>query len=361
MITDTHKAFLWMTTTPNVTRNNILRILDRFDPVELMFHFDEKRDALRREVGLSICNSLCANNTPELHEYRENVLLEKGIDLISMYDDDYPDQFKYLDEFPILLYIKGNKELLYTPAISIVGSRDLTRYGQTITENFASSLAKIGYTIVSGLARGVDAVAHEIVAKTTGNTIAVLGCGLDVIYPAENAYLYQAILQNGGLIMSEYPLGEKAQYYHFPERNRLIAALSKGVLVTEARLNSGSLITARYALDYGKELFVVPGNITSKYSEGCNRLLKDAQGAIVTCVEDILDALGVIPQKRERPSTIQLDFSEEKIVERLEKGEAHFEELLEITELPVTALMSVLTKLELLGLIKKLTNNLYGV
>ncbi len=360
MISETHRAFLWLTTSKSITRGVITKILEKFDPVELMYHLEDHKDALTKDIGVGAYNSLKVNNTEALHNHRENAILEKGIDLISMYDDDYPDCFKNIQDYPVMLYVRGNKSLLDTPSISIVGSRELTRYGQTITQTFATALAEVGFTIVSGLARGVDSIAHEAAIKSGGNTIAVLGCGIDVVYPAENAYLYKSIIQNGGLIISEYPLGDKAQYYHFPERNRLIAALSRGVLVTEARLNSGSLITARLAIDYGRELFVVPGNITSKYSEGCNRLLKEVQGAIVTCTEDILTALGVT-QKRERPSSIQLDFSEEKIVERLEKGEAHFEELLAITELPVTTLMSVLSKLEIFGIIKKLTNNLYGV
>ncbi len=360
MISDTKRAFLWLTTANSITRGIIVKILEVFDPVKLMCSLEDYREALTKVVGVAIYNSLKANNTEELHRYRENSILEKGIEIITMYDDDYPEQFKNIQDFPVILYLRGNKSLLSTQCISVVGSRDFTRYGKTITENFTSALSEVGFTIVSGLARGVDAVAHETALKASGNTIAVLGCGIDVVYPAENGYLYKGIIDNGGLIISEYPLGAKALHYHFPERNRLIAALSRGVLVTEARLNSGSLITARFAIEYGRELFVVPGNVTSKYSEGCNRLLKEAQGAIITCVEDILTALGVV-RKKERASSIQLDFSEEQIVARLEKGDAHFEELLELTDLPVTTLMTVLSKLEIFGIIKKLSNNIYGV
>ncbi len=360
MLDDTKKAFLWLTTAKGMTRNIVRKLLEKFDPVELLYHFEDKRTAVIKEVGDDVYRSLADNNSESKHSFRENALIEKGIDIMTMYDDDYPEGLSQLQDNPVILYLRGNRSLLSTPAISIVGSRDLTRYGKTITESFAKTLAEVGFTIVSGLARGVDAEAHIAALNAKGNTIAVLGTGIDVVYPLENSNLYTGIVQNGGLVISEYSLGEKALHYHFPERNRIIAALSRGVLVTEARLNSGSLITARLAVEYGKELFVVPGNVTSKYSEGCNRLLKEAQGAIVTCTQDILEALGVT-KKVTKPSSIQLDFAEERIVERLEKGETHFEELLALTELPVTSLMAVLTKLELLGIIKKLTNNLYGV
>ncbi len=360
MLTERQKAFLWLTTADGVSRNIVSKILEKFDPVELMYNLKTRKTDVVKIIGEDLYVSLDNNNTDEKHTFRENAIIEKGIDVMTMYDDDYPLGLSNIQDNPVILYLRGNRSLLSSPSISIVGSRDLTRYGKTITDNFSKTLAEVGFTIVSGLARGVDTEAHQAAIRAKGNTIAVLGCGIDIVYPSENANLYESIVQNGGLIVSEYKLGERALHYHFPERNRIIAALSRGVLVTEARLNSGSLITARFAVDYGKELFVIPGNITSKYSEGCNRLLKEAQGAIVTCVEDILEALGVA-KKVERPSSIQLDFSEEKIVERLEKGEAHFEELLTLTELPVTSLMAVLTKLEILGIIKKLTNNLYGV
>ena len=174
--------------------------------------------------------------------------------------------------------------------MAVIGSRNYSEYGKQVTFDFAYSLAQEGICIVSGLAKGIDGFAHSACLKAKGKTIAVLGSGLDVIYPKENEKLYYDILNNGGLIISEYPLGSKPEKWHFPARNRIISGLSDGILVIEARKNSGTNITVDFALDQGKDVFVVPGNIYSKTSDGTNFLMKE--GAIpVTSAQDILDYL----------------------------------------------------------------------
>ena len=176
--------------------------------------------------------------------------------------------------------------------MAIVGTRRASRYGKDVTEQFASSLARAGVTIVSGLADGVDTFSHQACLNVKGKTIAVLGGGINNIYPATNTNLANKIVESGGLILSEYRPNEKPQTYYFPIRNRIIAGLSKAVLITEATEKSGSMHTKNYALDYGREVFAVPGRINDIYSTGCNKIIKSCQSAIALDPNDILNFLG---------------------------------------------------------------------
>lgn len=207
------------------------------------------------------------------------------IDMNSKY---YPERLRNIESPPKELYCLGNLELLnYERNIAIIGSRDCSYYGERATKDFSFNLAKENVCIVSGLARGIDSFAHIGALNAKGKTIAVIGSGLDNIYPRENVKLAQSIIENNGLIISEYPLSTKPLKQHFPARNRIISGLSDGVLVTEARKNSGTNITVNFALEQGKEVYVVPGNIYSKTSDGTNFMI--SEGAIpVISYEDIL-------------------------------------------------------------------------
>lgn len=260
---------------------------------------------------------------------------------------------------PLVLYAKGDVRLLSTPCIAVVGTRAPTRYGRDVTESFVADLATNGFTIVSGLARGVDTIAHRVALQYEKPTVGVMPCGLDRIYPAENKELYEEIGRHG-LLLTEYPLGTGVQQFTFVERNRLIAALAKGVLVTEAGEKSGSSITVNHALEQGKDVFAVPGNIYSKTSMGTNKLLKDMQGALVTSAMDILESYHVAVDPGP-VCELQLDIIESQIMEALEDGDKHIEELLALTGMTVSQIGAILTKLELMGLIHKLNGNYYGV
>ena len=207
------------------------------------------------------------------------------IDLNSKY---YPEKLKNINGKPRELYCLGNLELLNYKSIAVIGSRNYSNYGKRAAMEFSYNLAKENICIVSGMARGIDSFAHEATLKSKGKTIAVLGSGLDVIYPKENIKLYEDIIKNDGLIISEYLLGTPPRKQNFPARNRIISGLSDGVLVIEARKNSGTNITVDFALEQGKDVFVIPGDIYSKTSDGTNFLIKE--GAIpVTNYKDILD------------------------------------------------------------------------
>lgn len=211
------------------------------------------------------------------------------VKILNYNDKKYPENLKNVSTPPTKLYYMGNVDLLNKKRkIAIIGCREYSEYGKIVSEKFAYELAKLGFVIISGAARGIDSFSHKATLKTNVGTIAVLGNGLNYIYPPENKELEEKILENNGLIISEYDTGTRPSKYTFPARNRIISALSDGVLVIEARKNSGSQITVDFALDQGKNVYAVPGDITRINTEGTNELIK--QGAkIVTCVNDILE------------------------------------------------------------------------
>ena len=211
------------------------------------------------------------------------------LEVVSYNDKEYPEQLKHISDYPICLYCKGNIELLNkSKKIAIIGCRDYSKYGEKIAKEFAYKLAKENIVIVSGGARGIDSFAHQGTLNANKGTIAVLGNGIDYIYPPENKNLEEQILQYNGLIVSEYIIGTKPSKYTFPARNRIISGISDGVLVIEAKEKSGTLITVDFALEQGKNIYAIPGNIDSKNAFGTNELIK--QGArLVTIPEEILE------------------------------------------------------------------------
>lgn len=214
------------------------------------------------------------------------------IEEISIEYKDYPEQLRNIYDPPLKLYVLGNKELLTQKAVAIVGSREATEYGKKTALQFSKELSNCGINIISGLALGIDTYAHlgVLSSENKEKTIAVLGNGLDEIYPKTNTEIARKIIEQGGCIVTEYPLKTKLQKMNFPKRNRIISGLSKGVLVIEATEKSGALITVDFALEQGREVFAVPGNISSKTSVGTNNLIK--QGAkLVTCYNEILEEI----------------------------------------------------------------------
>jgi len=218
----------------------------------------------------------------------EVIVIDNKIIEINFDSKFYPNMLRGIYDAPQKLYVIGNESILNNTGIAIVGCRDSSEYGACISKYLGYNLAKNGLNIISGLAKGIDSYAHMGAIYAKGKTIAVLGNGLDIIYPKENKELAKKIIEYGGCIISEYPIGTKPEKMNFPARNRIISALSKGVVVVEAKEKSGSLITVDFALEHGKEVFVVPGNITSKTSVGTNELIK--QGAIpITSYKDVLN------------------------------------------------------------------------
>lgn len=229
------------------------------------------------------------------HQYHYSIL-KRGIKVVTILDSDYPDRLRNIPDPPYVLFIKSNlntveiKNLLKQRIIAVVGTRKMTAYGKEVTTKLTKGLVNKGFVIVSGMALGVDGVAHETAIITGGKTVAILGTGVEVVYPREHKDLYEKIIDHGGVILSEVAPDRFVNKGAFPARNRIISGLSEAVLVTEGAIESGSLITARAALEQGKDVFAVPGPINSPMAEGTNYLLK--QGAVlVTSVDDITKEL----------------------------------------------------------------------
>ena len=218
----------------------------------------------------------------------EKYMKKNKIELIHIYDKYYPEKLKEIYDKPIFLFVKGNKEILNDFSLAIIGCRDYSLYGKMCAEKITEEIAKKNITTVSGLARGIDSIGHKQTLKSKGKTIAVIGSGLDNIYPKENLSLANEIIKNGGAIVSEYIIGTKPNKLNFPARNRIISGLSDGVVVIEARKKSGTMITVDFALEQGKDVFAIPGSIFNKNCEGTNELIK--QGAKpITKTEDIFE------------------------------------------------------------------------
>src|SRR3954447_203172 len=217
-------------------------------------------------------------------------VLKSGVRLITIHDEHYPQRLREIFDPPLILFTLGRPELLASHSIAVVGTRRPTPYGIAASERLSADLAKAGLTIVSGMARGIDTAAHRAALNEEGTTVAVLGCGVDVLYPSENRRLYEEI-GHKGLLISEFPMGAPAYPQNFPIRNRIVSGLSLGVIVVEGAQHSGSVITAKLAMDQGREVFAVPGNITSKMSWGPNLLIKDGGAKLVQEWTDITNEL----------------------------------------------------------------------
>ncbi len=296
-------------------------------------------------------------NDPE-KEYKK---LEKfGIEIAILNEEVYPYKLKSIDEPPLGLYLLGNKSLLKeeTLFIAIVGTRKATSYGLNTSRKFAKELASLGTVIVSGLAYGIDEEAHKGTVEVNGKTIAVLGEGIDLVLNSNKKYLIEKILENDGLIISEYSLETPAMPYHFPLRNRIIAGISDGILVVEAPIDSGALITANYGLKYGREIFVIPGEITNKNFIGSHNLIK--QGArLTTDIEDILTEFGLDLNYKEKLKKVKLSPKEELICEIIEKGYKTIEEISKETNLAIQEILIILTHMEIKGIIKNKEGKFY--
>ncbi|GAV23454.1 DNA-processing protein DprA [Carboxydothermus pertinax] len=275
-----------------------------------------------------------------------------GIKIITFEDEEYPQNLLHLYDPPVVLFCLGDTRLLKETAVGIVGARRATSYGVKVARTFAEDLARSGITVVSGMARGIDGEAHRGALKV-GTTIAVLGSGIDVPYPRENEKLYQEILQKG-LIISEFLPGTLPLPFLFPVRNRLIAALSQGIVVVEAALKSGSLITAKIALELGREVFAVPGMITSPQSAGSNLLIKDG-ARIVLGVADILEELGFSSLFPANSTNLPELFGlSQKILELLTAEDLAPENIAEILQVNISEVLRELSLLEIKGYVKKL-------
>lgn len=308
------KYWIWLSLIKNLGSKRKLKLIEIYKSPEKIYNLT-KEELLKLEgIGEETAKNIILSKNEKLLDYHIKYMQENNIDIIHIYEEKYPQLLKEIYDPPVSLYIKGNKEILNSKNIGIVGCRECTDYGKNAAKYFAYNLSKKNINIVSGLAKGVDSYAHigclstnkqnkncgkinndcgkrnadcEKLKCDCGKTIAVVGNGLDMLYPKENIELANEIIKSGGSIISEYPCGTKPDKMNFPARNRIVSGISSGIIVVEAKEKSGTLITVDFALEQGRDVFVVPGNINSINSVGTNDLIK--QGAkLVTTYKDIM-------------------------------------------------------------------------
>lgn len=299
-----------------------------------------------------------AYDKAELDGSIEN-MQKSGIQILTVMSENYPQKLVDLPDRPLILYCKGDLSLLERKGVAVVGTRMPSNYGRLTTEKFSKRLAESGLVIISGLCYGIDEIAHRGALDVSGKTIAVVGSGFNHIYPSTNTALSKEIAEKG-LLMSEYPPSFVAKKYTFPHRNRIVAGLSDGVLIPEAGFKSGTVHTKEFALEYGKDMFAIPGNINNPKSELPNHLIKTAQAECVTQPEDIIEFYGLQAEAKKNRA-ISLNFDEQAIMKLLENGEQDFDYLAKNTKIPVNILNSCLTTLEIRGLIRKLPAQTYAL
>lgn len=320
--------------------------------------------ALQAVPGVSTGMAQAMRRFPRARALREDKarVARAGVRVIVWGDADYPPRLREIASAPPILYLRGTVEPGDAAAVAIVGARHATAYGESVARELAVELSRRGLTIVSGLARGIDAAAHRGALEPGGRTLAVLGSGLDEIYPPEHRDLAGEVAGHGA-VLSEFPLGTAPLRLHFPRRNRIISGLSMGVIVVEAGVGSGALITAHHALEQGREVFAVPGRVHARYSEGCNRLIK-AGAKLVETWEDVLSEL--VPQLPRRSSRSKaapppppLTAAEERVFDILAEGPLHIDALIVRADLPGGRVASALVGLEMKGLVCQLSGKVF--
>ncbi|MBI4328588.1 MAG: DNA-protecting protein DprA [Chloroflexi bacterium] len=282
---------------------------------------------------------------------------------LTWHDAAYPARLKEIYDVPPVLYVRGDLRPEDDLSVTVVGTRRPTSYGREVAEEFAGDLTRNGVTVVSGLAKGIDGVAHRAALAAGGRTIAVFGCGLDVFYPAENASLAREVAEHGALV-SDYPLGTRPRAEFFPRRNRILSGLSLGTLVIEADEKSGALITARLALEQDREVFAVPGSLLSPPSRGANRLIQRGEAKLVTRVQDILEELNVtaVARQLEMPEVAHgLTSDQATLLRLLTRQPTHIDELYRQAGMPMPQVTSALSLLELSGFIRQVGGMHYVV
>jgi DNA processing protein len=334
-------------------------------PYYLGFSFKNGIGPLKFDRLLAKYGSVSAAYEGEISDFDpvkvQDELRKKIIKVITREDPLYPEPLKNIPDPPICLYVRGDIKKFNEFAIGIVGTRKPTSYGTQIARKFGIDLATAGFVIVSGLAMGIDAVAHQAALDAGGPTIAVLGCGVDIVYPAINHRLYEQIIAGGGAVISEFPPGMQTLPGLFIARNRIISGLSKGVLVVEGAADSGALITARYAAEQGREVFAPPAPINSEMSAAPNNLLKTG-AKLVTSIDDILSEfnLKIIPKIQDELKR-DLTGMEGEIFETLKQEPRFIDEIVATTQKSVNKILNSLSILEIKGIIEKNSEGRYQI
>jgi DNA processing protein len=308
-----------------------------------------------------------SNERDEIEKFTEKELkkLEKlGGKLITIWDQEYPSILKKIYDPPILFYILGELNESDQYSIAIVGTRQPTNYGKVQAEKISMDLAKQGITIISGMARGIDSIAHNVAIKSGGRTIAIIGSGLDVIYPAENKKLFEKISENGAVI-SEFALATKPDAQNFPRRNRIISGLSLGVVIIETGIQGGAMQTAALALDQNREVFALPGNVGVKQSEGTNLLIQKGEAKLITSADDVINELEIklkpVLGKNIPKQQVDLSLFEEKLINVLNSEPLQIDRIATLANMTTSECLVNLLSLEFKGLVKQLPGKMFAL
>lgn len=339
-----------------MSETRLKHLLARFETPERIFAAGPGELSEVKGVDAELALGVASYKRGPETEERLKHARDLGVKTLCFTSDDFPQNLKNLAHMPPVLFAIGELTGADATAIAVVGTRQPSHYGRQVAEKLGRELAQNGVTVASGLARGVDTFAHKGALDAGGRTIAVLGCGLDVFYPPENRKLYSAIAAQGAVI-SEYSLGVEPLAMNFPKRNRVVSGLSRGVVAVEAAEKSGVLNTVQWAVDQGRTVFAVPGNITSQQSIGINRLLK--QGALpLLTVEDVLAELGIAARREER-ARVEVAVDEKPVLDFITAEPQHVDDICEGVGIPMQALLSVLLQLEMKGLVRQLPGKLF--
>lgn len=351
------KYWLWLSSLPGIGARKFKQLVEHFGSPKAVWDAGHHQLAQIPGIGKAI-PAILDKKIRDSIDSTMHKIKGTGVKILRIIDDDYPDNLKNIYDPPPVLYIRGSVEQCDKKAIAIVGSRNATEYGWDMAQELAYHLAVRGITVVSGMARGIDTCAHQGALEAGGRTIAVLGCGVDITYPPENKKL-KARIEESGAVVSEFGIGMGPLPGNFPARNRIISGLSMGVLVIEARERSGALITVDFAVEQGREVFAVPGNVKSKGSAGTNKLIRDG-AKMVTCVEDILEefpdlwGMKTISEGKEKRQYANLDKDEIKILENIDSEPVHIDILTRKTGYNIQKVNSVITIMEMKGILKQL-------
>jgi len=350
MSVDELRSLLQLWHTPGIGSWRLRKLMARFQTAMNVLRASMRELSQVDGIDHILAGHIKQNSDTAFADQQLARLSAQNCRLLTFWDAEYPPLLKTINDPPILLFVKGNVEVLAQKQLAVVGTRNPSVYGRLMAEKFSRELTASGMVVVSGLARGVDTYAHRAALGNGGSTIAVLASGVDVIYPEENLKLAQEMLTQGALV-SEYPLATKPEASYFPRRNRIIAGLSLGTLVVEAGNNSGALITADNALESNREVFALPGNINNTKSFGCNRLIQ--QGAkLVTCLQDIWDELpGFSRAQSQETAPLLLSEEEERLLTFLSNEPIHIDVLASSAGLSTAQTLSILLQLELRSLV----------
>ncbi|HEY8499587.1 MAG TPA: DNA-processing protein DprA [Clostridia bacterium] len=364
------REWIWFANLKGIITRKKNELLELFGTPASIYEADAialaKTGILNRENIEAI---LSAESRKTVDETMEKLALN-NIDVITQEDEEYPELLKNIADPPVCLYVRGNirrDEI----SIGVVGSRRASGYGLTTTRKISSELAEYGICVISGMARGIDTAAHQGALSSGGRTIAVFGCGLDIVYPPENRRLMERIIENGAVV-SEYPPGTIPAPHHFPVRNRIVSGMSIGVLVVEAGEKSGSLITAQLALEQGRDVYALPGNVISINSRGTNKLIQDG-AKLVTSVHDIIDEIkwynsfkkntvvNLNDYRNSKKIPGSLDFEEKSVIDMLSIEPLQIDELHDRLSIELQLLHRVLLSLEMKGLIRREAGGKYMI